>query len=107
MSIPFLRQVVGISISAAFVKDSVLVIIDAQDEYVHGELPAVDHKQVNLAIASPLKKYRKQNGQVVYVMHNSGSVEAPIFTPSGKLTKEMDSIEAINSDTIVYKKRAG
>lgn len=107
MSTPSLRQVVGISDSSASVTDSVLVIIDAQDEYIHGHLRAVDYKQVNVAIASLLAKYRKQSGKVVHVMHNTGSEEAPIFTPSGKLTKEMDGLEAIDGESIVHKKHAG
>jgi nicotinamidase-related amidase len=107
MSPPSLRQVVGIPNSTASVKDSVLVIIDAQDEYIHGSLPAQDYKEVNVAISSLLDKYRKQNGHVVHVLHNTGSDEAAIFKPNGKLTKEMDGVEAIDGEPIVWKKHAG
>jgi nicotinamidase-related amidase len=107
MSPPSLRQVVGIPNSTASVKDSVLVIIDAQDEYIHGSLPAQDYKDVNVAISSLLDKYRKQNGHVVHVLHNTGSDEAAIFKPNGKLTKEMDGVEAIDGEPIVWKKHAG
>ncbi|KAJ4018265.1 hypothetical protein NW761_015206 [Fusarium oxysporum] len=40
-------------------------------------------------------------------MHNTGSDEAPIFKPNGKLTKEMDGVEAIDGEEIVHKKHAG
>jgi nicotinamidase-related amidase len=107
MSPPSLRQVVGIPNSTASVKDSVLVIIDAQDEYIHGSLPARDYKEVNVVISSLLDRYRKQNGHVVHVLHNTGSDEAAIFKPNGKLTKEMDGVEAIDGEPIVWKKHAG
>ncbi|CAN9207099.1 unnamed protein product [Alternaria alternata] len=107
MPTPSLRQVIGIPNSTASVKDSVLVIIDAQDEYIYGSLPAQDYKQVNIAISSLLEKYREQNGHVVHVLHDTGSDEAPIFKSNGKLTKEMDGVEAIKGETIVWKKHAG
>ncbi|RYN56549.1 hypothetical protein AA0114_g3007 [Alternaria tenuissima] len=107
MPTPSLRQVIGIPNSTASVKDSVLVIIDAQDEYIYGSLPAQDYKQVNIAISSLLEKYREQNGHVVHVLHDTGSDEAPIFKSNDKLTKEMDGVEAIKGETIVWKKHAG
>ena len=107
MSTPSLRSVIGVPNSTASVKDSVLVIIDAQDEYIYGSLPAQDYKEVNIAISSLLEKYRKQNGHIVHVLHNTGDDEAAIFKPNGKLTKEMDGIEAINGEPIVWKKHAG
>ncbi|KAF9738398.1 hypothetical protein PMIN06_011248 [Paraphaeosphaeria minitans] len=107
MSTPSIRQVYGWPNLTASTKDSVLVIIDAQDEYIHGQLPAVDYKEVNVAISSLLEKYRKANGHIVHVLHKTGSDETPIFKPNGKLTKEMDGIEAIESEAIVYKKHAG
>ncbi|CBX91500.1 hypothetical protein IAQ61_010845 [Plenodomus lingam] len=102
-----LREVLGKPNSTASVKDSVLIIIDAQDEYIYGPLPAVDYKEVNVAIASLLEKYRKQNGHVIHIVHNSGTDESPIFKPNGKLIKEMDGIEAINGETVIEKKHAG
>ncbi|KAH9864503.1 hypothetical protein J1614_010437, partial [Plenodomus biglobosus] len=107
MSTPSLRQVIGMPNSTASVSDSVLIIIDAQDECLYGQLPAIDYKEVNLAISSLLEKYRKLKGQVVHVMHNMGSDDAPIFKPTGKLTKEMDGIEAIDGEAVVHKTFAG
>ncbi|KAL1795071.1 hypothetical protein ACET3X_006887 [Alternaria dauci] len=107
MPTPSLRQVIGIPNSTASVKDSVLVIIDAQDEYIYGSLPAQDYKEVNFTISGLLGKYRKQNGHIIHVLHNTGSDEAPIFKLNGKLTKEMDGVEAIGGETIVWKKHAG
>jgi nicotinamidase-related amidase len=107
MSTPSLRQVVGVPNSTASVKDSVLVVIDAQDEYIYGSLPAQDYKEVNVVISNLLDKYRKQNGHVVHVLHSMGADEAPIFKPNGKLTKEMDGVEAIEGESVVWKKHAG
>jgi nicotinamidase-related amidase len=107
MPTPSLRQVVGMPNSTASVKDSVLVIIDAQDEYIYGSLPAQDYKEANVVISSLLDKYRKQNGHVVHVLHRMNSDEAPVFSPNGMLTKEMDGIEAIEGEAIVWKKHAG
>lgn len=107
MPTPSLRQVIGVPNSTASVEDSILIIIDAQDEYIYGQLPAVDYAEVNIAISGLLEKYRKHNGHIVHVVHNTGSDETPIFTPSGSLTKEMDGIEAVDGEAIVYKKHAG
>ena len=104
---PSIRQVIGIPNSTASVKGSVLIIIDAQYEYIYGKLPAEDYKEVNVAISSLLEKYRKQNSPVIHVLHDSGSDEAPIFKSNGKLTKEMDGIEAIDGEHVVLKKHAG
>src|SRR5690242_21853176 len=77
MPTPSLRQVIGVPDSTASVEDSVLIVIDAQDEYIYGQLPAVDYAEVNIAISGLLEKYRKRNGQVVHVVHNTGSDETP------------------------------
>ncbi|KNG44135.1 isochorismatase hydrolase [Stemphylium lycopersici] len=104
---PSIRQVIGIPDSTASVEESALIIIDAQDEYIHGKLPSEDYKEVNVAISNLLQKYRKQNSAIIHVLHDSGSDKAPIFKTNGKLTKEMDGVEAIDGEHIVFKKHAG
>lgn len=102
-----LRQVIGIPESSASTIDSTLVIIDAQDEYKYGPLAASDYKQVNIPLAKLLQRYRNNNGKIVHIVHDTGLEEAPIFTPSGRLSNEMDEARAVEGEVIVKKKHAG
>lgn len=56
------RQMAGIPDSTASVSDSVLVIIDAQNEYQEGALKCSNISSVRPAIADLAKRYREANG---------------------------------------------
>ncbi|KAI6790293.1 hypothetical protein KC360_g9039 [Hortaea werneckii] len=104
---PSLRQVIGIPDSSASPLDSTLIIIDAQDEYKYGPLTAADYKEVNVPLSKLVDQYRQQNGKIIHVVHDTGIDQAPIFSPGGKLSKEMDEIVARPGEAIVKKKHAG
>ncbi len=67
------RTLVGQTPSHPTPKDSVLVIVDAQNEYDHGQLAIVDVKSSRAVIGDVLKKYRDAGGDVVHVVHDTPS----------------------------------
>ncbi|KAK9257519.1 hypothetical protein V1519DRAFT_138244, partial [Lipomyces tetrasporus] len=56
------REVIGVSPSTATTKDSVLVIIDAQNEYATGHLETKNVDSTRRTISSLLQKYRDADG---------------------------------------------
>lgn len=85
------RQLVGAQPSTASPKDSVLVIIDAQNEYAVGKLTVSNVSATRKAIKSLLDRYREQDGKVVHIVHKVPE-GAPVFTPGTDLAKEFDEL---------------
>lgn len=70
MSAKSFRQIVGVPPSTASTKDSVLIIIDAQNEYANGHLTVKNVAESRKAIKTLLDKYRAAGGHVVHVVHD-------------------------------------
>merc|ERR1711977_496180 len=73
------RELIGVGPSTASTKDSVLVIIDAQNEYANGQLKTENVASTRKAISSLLEKYRATNAPLVHIVHQTPS-GAPVFT---------------------------
>nr|GAT43087.1 predicted protein [Mycena chlorophos] len=90
--------------------DSILIIIDAQNEYAYGELaisPPI------LAASRPvikalLERYRSAGAGIVHVVHDAPA-GAPIFTPDTTLAKEFDELAPLpgDSEITVHKRWPG
>lgn len=102
------RQLLGASPSTATTSDSVLVIIDAQNEYADGLLKVEDVSSTRSAIASLLHKYRSAGpaANVVHVLHDTPE-GAPIFTRGKPLSQEFEEIAAREGEKIVHKQHPG
>ncbi|KAH6877056.1 isochorismatase [Thelonectria olida] len=96
------RQLVGVPPSTASVKDSTLIIIDAQNEYAEGQLQVRDVETSRKVIAALLEKYRSANGQVVHVVHDTPP-GAPVFTPGTKLAEEFEELTPRDGEKVVHK----
>ncbi|QIW94610.1 hypothetical protein AMS68_000128 [Peltaster fructicola] len=96
------REIVGASPSNASAKDSVLVIIDAQNEYAEGKLKVTNAASSRKAIASLLDKYRKGGGKVVHVTHSTPE-GAPVFTPNTDLATEFSELQPKNGEKTISK----
>ena len=75
----------GIPASKPSTKDSVLVIVDAQNEYDHGLLAISDVQSSRAVIGSVLKKYREADGdvvcEVIRLLENTLSFFISLFSP--------------------------
>jgi nicotinamidase-related amidase len=101
-----LLQSLGVSASTASTSDSVLIIIDAQNEYASGILKTEGVESTRAAIAALLEKYRAANAPIVHVIHAvpDGS---PIFTPNTHLANEFCELEPRDDETVVKKTEPG
>jgi nicotinamidase-related amidase len=87
------RELLGMPASTASTSDSVLLIIDAQNEYANGALTVTNAAASGKVIANLLEKYRAANGKVIHVMHQTPE-GAPIFTPNTDLANEFKDVKA-------------
>jgi nicotinamidase-related amidase len=97
----FRNDVLGAPRSTASTSDSVLIIIDAQNEYASGKLTVKNVEQSRKVIASLLEKYRKANGKVVHVLHQVPD-GAPVFTPGSDLAKEFDELKPKDGEPVIF-----
>ncbi|KAK7439980.1 hypothetical protein VKT23_017233 [Stygiomarasmius scandens] len=83
------RSIAGIPPSTASTADSILIIIDAQNEYVNGALAVTNLSTSRPAIKFLLERYRKSEsgGYVAHVVHIVPD-STPIFTPGTELAEE-------------------
>jgi nicotinamidase-related amidase len=100
------RQLLGVPPSTASSSDSVLLIIDAQNEYASGKLSVTNAEASGKVIASLLEKYRAANGKVVHILHKTPE-GAPIFTPGSKLAEEFPSLKAKDGEELIWKMHPG
>jgi nicotinamidase-related amidase len=100
------RQLLGVPPSTASPSDSVLIIIDAQNEYSSGKLAVTNAEASGKVIASLLEKYRSANGKVVHVLHKTPD-GAPIFTPGTELAEEFSSLKAKDGEELIWKMHPG
>ncbi|KAI0414204.1 Isochorismatase-like protein [Xylaria grammica] len=100
------RQTVGVPPSTASTGDSVLIIIDAQNEYAVGLLKTEDVKSTRAANAALLEKFRASNSPVVHVVHKTPD-GAPVFTPGTPLADEFDELRPREGESVVVKQFPG
>ncbi|KAJ6541513.1 Isochorismatase-like protein [Mycena capillaripes] len=96
------REHLGIAPSTATTADSVLVIIDAQNEYASGILTVANLATTRLAIAQLLERYRAAGGAVVHVWHVAPE-GAPVFTPNTPLADAFSELAPQSGESIVKK----
>lgn len=95
-----LLEMVGAKPSTATLSNSVLVIIDAQEEYVSGALPLAG---INKAIDESrrlLERARAAGTPVVHVMHR-GNVK--LFNPDGPYFKIVKALTPLQGETVIEK----
>ncbi|KIL86483.1 hypothetical protein FAVG1_10313 [Fusarium avenaceum] len=96
------RELIGVQPSSASTFDSVLIIIDAQNEYAEGHLKVTNVAESRKVIAALLEKYRSANGDIVHVVHATPE-GAPVFTPGTKLADEFDELKPKDSEAVIQK----
>jgi nicotinamidase-related amidase len=108
MSPKTFREHVGIPPSTASTADSILIIIDAQNEYASGLLAVSAISSSRPAILRLLQKYRAADAPVAHVVHIVPP-GAPVFTPDTSLAEEFAELkpEERNNETVVEKRFPG
>ncbi|KAJ7061564.1 Isochorismatase-like protein [Mycena amicta] len=102
------RQIAGVHPSTASVDDSVLIIIDAQNEYAVGELAIAPSNLTTSrpAILALLERYRAASAPVIHVLHVVPA-GAPVFTPGTALAEEFPELKPVAGEVEVEKKFPG
>ncbi|KAJ1329839.1 isochorismatase family protein [Microdochium nivale] len=100
------RSIIGAPPSTASTSDSVLVIIDAQNEYAQGKLRVADVDASRRAIASLAGRYRDAGAPIVHVVHATPE-GAPVFTPGTELAREFAELEPREGEKTVTKNFPG
>ncbi|RYP68978.1 hypothetical protein DL770_008328 [Monosporascus sp. CRB-9-2] len=100
------RQILGVPPSTASTSDSVLVIIDAQNEYASGLLKTENVESTRAANVALLEKYRAAGAPIVHVVHKTPE-GAGIFTPGTPLAEEFDELQPRAGESVVSKHAPG
>ncbi|RDW62274.1 isochorismatase [Coleophoma cylindrospora] len=100
------RELIGISPSTASTADSVLIIIDAQNEYAEGQLQTHNVSSTRATIASLLDKYREASAPIVHI-HHRVPAGAPVFTPDTPLCEPFAELEPRAGEKVIPKQFPG
>jgi hypothetical protein len=93
---------IGLQPATASTADSVLVIIDAQKEYISGQLQVTNAATSGPIIASVLARYRAAKAPVIHVLHKTPE-GAPVFTPGTPLAEPFDELKPVEGESVVWK----
>ncbi|KAF8541207.1 Isochorismatase-like protein [Trichophaea hybrida] len=84
------------------VHNSVLLLIDVQNEYSRGKLAIKNFTSSVSAIAALLERYRAAGGSVTHIVHDTPA-EAPLFTPGSGLEVPYSAVAPTDGETVVHK----
>jgi nicotinamidase-related amidase len=102
MAVQSFRQILGAQPSKVSTSSSVLIIIDAQNEYAEGHLKVHNVDASRKIISSLLQKYRSSSAPVIHVVHDTPA-GAPIFTPDTPLAAEFSELAPQEGETVIHK----
>jgi len=100
------RELIGVQPSTASTKDSILIIIDAQNEYADGHLKTENVKSTRKEISTLLEKYRAAEAPLVHIVHQTPE-GAPVFTPNTDLAKEFAELTPKDGEKVIWKQQPG
>jgi len=101
MTVSF-RTILGATPSTPSTSDSVLIVIDAQNEYMNGKLAIKNLPHSLHKIAGLLQTYRSAGGDIIHVVHNTPD-GAPVFTPNTELSQIMDIVKPVSNEIVINK----
>lgn len=100
------RSIIGLPASTASTSDSVLLIIDAQNEYATGQLAVTNVDASRAKIAGLLEKYRAAKAPIVHIVHATPE-GAPVFTQGTALAEEFTELTPRSGEDVVTKQFPG
>jgi nicotinamidase-related amidase len=95
-----LFEIAGARAEPARLSNSVLVIIDAQREYVDGKLPLAGVEAAIAETASLLVRARKSGTPVIHVVHRGGGA---LFNPDGPYFEIVAALRPLKNEAIIEK----
>lgn len=93
-------EIVGAAPDTARLSNAVLLIIDAQQEYVDGKLPLAGIHESLLVGGTLLQRAREANTPVVHVLHRGAG---PLFNPDGDGFKPAAPMTPSEGEAVVEK----
>lgn len=97
---PTLLQMVGIKQETARLSDSVLLIIDAQREYLDGKLPLAGMAESLSQAFALLQRARSAGTPVVHVVHRGSGL---LFDPQGDYYAIVEPVQPHTGETVIEK----
>jgi nicotinamidase-related amidase len=82
-------------------ENSILIVIDAQQEYERGRLPLTGLKDAVRVIRSLLTQARKMGVPVIHVMHEGTS--GGLFDPGSEMFKSIPGLEPLANEPVIRK----
>jgi len=98
-----LLQIAGAASKPAGLADSVLVIIDAQNEYVSGKLPLAGVAEAILGTSRLLAAARAAGTPVIHVVQHSAPGR-PVFDPRTSLSEIVPELTPISGEPVIVKR---
>ncbi|KAL8708924.1 MAG: hypothetical protein Q9220_006256 [cf. Caloplaca sp. 1 TL-2023] len=101
------RSFLGIPASKPSPADTVLIIVDAQNEYAHGLLAIHEVEKSRKVIGQVVQKWRSApdgGGKVVHVLHKTPE-GAPLFTAGTELEREFEELEPMRGEEVIEKNK--
>ncbi|CAK7205174.1 hypothetical protein SEUCBS139899_007939 [Sporothrix eucalyptigena] len=101
-------EMIGRAPATASVRDSTLIIVDAQNEYAEGRFKTVGVEQSRKAIFDLVKAYRAAGTpeNIVHVIHHTPE-KALFFTQGTTLGDEFTELTPLPGEIIVHKRLPG
>lgn len=101
------RSLLGMGPTPVSAKESVLIIIDAQNEYANGLLKTGNVDSTRGSITQLLEHYRKQAPQHIVHITHSVPAGAPVFTPDTALAQEFAELTPKSGEKTISKQFPG
>lgn len=85
-------------------KDSVLLIIDIQNDYFEGgKFPLANSEEASLQAKKLLEYYRENNLEIIHIQHISAGEGAPFFVKDTEGVKIHQNVEPLESEKVINK----
>lgn len=103
MSPPTLLDLAGATLTPAKFSGSILVIIDAQMEYLSGRLPLANIEAAVTAIRDLIDAARRQGCPIIHVVHHSRA-GGGIFEPDSQGAQIIPTLEPADGEAVIVKR---
>ncbi len=98
-----LRQIAGLNNTLSKLSENIILIIDAQKEYLNGALPLFNIKESISAFSKFLKRARNLNIPIIHIIQIN-SENSKVFNPKGEFVEIIEEIKPLNNEIIIKKK---